>query len=297
MKNTFNTKNWKSYYINLDHREDRRQHIERVFKKVGIKAERLSGKTDNDVVNFPEIKLASICKTPDCFNNKKSIFLHSPGNWGCTLSHYSILKKHLDSKDKRILAIFEDDAYFSEDFNERLKYLQDNFDLDWDFFYLGSWCRLIKDEKTKIKYVWRIRDIVLGGHGYLVNPKSLPKIIELVKEKAKETEIIDSIYCHLIPYLKMYAFIPGMVSQIVDKSDIKNSKGNYPAFFIKTYGEHIFSNKLKDFKYYKTSKLYFYWFYFVLRIINLIGHIGIYLKLKIPYIYKILKPYFPDKIE
>lgn len=208
MKNAFNTKNWKAYYINLEHRTDRREHIESEFKKVGIQAEKLSAMIDKDVVNFPEIKLTNVVSPAPHSTDNSCIAPHSDGNWGCTLSHYSILKKHLESKDEKILAIFEDDAYLSEDFNERLEYLQKNFDLDWDMFYLGSWCRLIKDEKTKIKYVWRIRDIIYSGHGYLVNPKSLPKIIELVKEKAKETEIIDSIYCHLVPQLKMYAVIP-----------------------------------------------------------------------------------------
>lgn len=202
-----------------------------------------------------------------------------------------MLKKHLESKDERILAIFEDDAYFSEDFNERLEYLEKYCDLEWDMFYLGSWCKLIKDDKTHVKYVWRIRDVVLSGHGYLINPKSLPKIIELVKEKAKETEIIDSIYCHMVPQLKMYALIPGMVSQIKSQSNIAFSNGNYHGLFTKIYGEHIFAKRLQDFKAYKTYKIYLYlvnnwWLMPPIRIIVKI------MKKYTPHTYNLLKSYF-----
>ncbi len=166
--------------------------------------------------------------------------------------------------------------------------MQENFDLEWDIFYLGSWCRLIKDEKTHIEYVWRIRDIVYGGHGYLVNPKSLPKIIELVKEKAKETEIIDSIYCHLVPYLKMYAFIPGMVSQIRGKSDIRASLGTYPEFFSKLYGEHIFSYRLTDFKYNKTNKIYLLKYDLKFKIRNYIIRFSKFLNSSFPRVYRVV---------
>lgn len=192
------------------------------------------------------------------------------------------------------MAIFEDDAYFSDDFNERLLYLQENCHLEWDMFYLGSWCRLIKDEKTTIKYVWRIRDILYGGHGYLINPKSLPKIIELVKEKAKETEIIDSIYGHLVPFVRIYAFIPGMVSQIKSRSDIAVSTSEYPILFKKIYGEHVFAKRLKDFQYYKTNKIYLYPMYnwrsndVARMIVNI-------MKKYIPSIYGFLKSFLIDK--
>jgi len=81
MNNAFNTKNWKVYYINLEHRTDRREHIESELKKVGIQAERFIGKTDTDSVHFPEIELANCTTTPPHAPDMTYVSPHSAGNW------------------------------------------------------------------------------------------------------------------------------------------------------------------------------------------------------------------------
>jgi len=91
----------------------------------------------------------------------------------------------------------------------------------------------------------------------------------------------------------MYAFIPGMVGQIKSKSDIAHSAGNYDSLFSQMYGEHIFANKLRDFRYYKTNKIYLY-----IRLYKsqgIISFCGQFLRDFFPRIHKILKPYFSAK--
>lgn len=81
MKNSFNTNNWKAYYINLEHRTDRKEHIESELKKVGIQAERFIGKTDTDIVHFPEIELTNVVRGAPHTSEKHDIYPHSAGNW------------------------------------------------------------------------------------------------------------------------------------------------------------------------------------------------------------------------
>lgn len=81
MINAFNTKNWKAYYINLDHRTDRREHIESELKKVSIQAERFAGKTDRDIIHFPEIQLTNFQRGAPHSTDVDFIEPHSAGNW------------------------------------------------------------------------------------------------------------------------------------------------------------------------------------------------------------------------
>lgn len=83
------------YYINMDHRPERREHIENnVLGKLGIKAERISGvKGDSE----------DALKMPNGLR---------PGEKGCYLSHRKIAKKFLEKGGEWAL-IFEDDAALS----------------------------------------------------------------------------------------------------------------------------------------------------------------------------------------
>ena len=104
------------------------------------------------------------------------------GNIGCALSHYNLIKNH---NSEKILGIFEDDVLLCEDFNDRFSYIENNFNLDWDIFFLSSFYHLNNDnsrwnqtgdfEFTDIKYIHRVYGSFCT-HSYLVNPKSKDKI-------------------------------------------------------------------------------------------------------------------------
>jgi FkbM family methyltransferase len=230
--------------ISLNERKDRRDWINSHLPNFNIKYDFFDAIVDNNEynINFPKS--------------------YNKGQKGCFLSHYKLLKTHNSDK---ILGIFEDDVILCEDFLERFKYIEDNFDLEWDIFFLSSYYHLNehKDrwndsgdfELTNIKYIHRVYG-AFTTHSYLVNPKSINKILNLIDENIHDTYAIDHVYCAKIESkLNCYSFTPGMANQKVSYSDVDNTKKD-PNIFKSIIGDHYYVDNLKDFDYDKYFEKY-----------------------------------------
>ena len=230
--------------ISLKTRNDRRELINSHLPKFNLKYEFFDAITDNNEynINFPT--------------------KYNKGQIGCFLSHYKLLKTHNSDK---ILGILEDDVEFCDDFLDRFKYIEDNFNLDWDIFFLSSYYHLNnhKDmwnhsgdfELTDTKYIHRVYG-AFTTHAYLVNPKSINKILKLIDENIADTYAIDHVYCSKIESkLNCYSFTPGMANQRISYSDVDGG-GKDPNVFKSILGEHYYINNLKDFDYDKYFEKY-----------------------------------------
>jgi FkbM family methyltransferase len=230
--------------ISLKTRNDRRELINSHLPKFNLKYEFFDAITDNNEynVNFPT--------------------KYNKGQIGCFLSHYKLLKTHNSDK---ILGILEDDVEFCDDFLDRFKYIEDNFNLDWDIFFLSSYYHLNehKDrwnhsgdfELTDTKYIHRVYG-AFTTHAYLVNPKSINKILKLIDENIADTYAIDHVYCAKIESkLNCYSFTPGMANQRISYSDVDGGSKD-PNVFKSIIGEHYYVNNLKDFDYDKYFEKY-----------------------------------------
>lgn len=281
--NPFIIQNWKTYYINLDRRNDRRERIEAELLKQGISAEKFSALTDADGWKFPNLEYGEGS---------------AKGELGCTFSHYSILKQHLESKSEKILAIFEDDAHFSLDFKKRLKYLADNFDLEWDVFHLSAAIKIYRNRKTNVKHVYKVTDSIFCTHAMLINPKSIKRILKSIESEIKNGySNMDGIYHRLVPYYSMYCFVPGMVSQDMNEpGDIAGGRNNITQCFITTMGQHVFIERLEDYDYRNTGFIKSLVGYAHLTLSNkfdrFIGSIGIKIKNISPKFYFFIKKFF-----
>ncbi len=232
------------FYINLSNREDRNSHILLELDKINISAKRFEALTKQD--NFLNFEL------PELMND---------GNKGCALSHIKILE---DSKNSdKIIGIFEDDAVFCEDFIERFKYIEENFDKDWDIFFLSSFYHLNDDknfkwkeiefEFTDVKYIHRVYSS-FTTHSYLVNPKSINKILDLIYSEIQNAYAIDHLYILIQDKLNCFSFTPGMTMQYSNISDISNDFKSQESFAEKL-GEHVYAKNIKDFNYDKYFNL------------------------------------------
>ena len=229
--------------ISLPNRTDRREWVETHLNSFNIPFEFFNAKTSS-AQNYDNLKFLQGIKGP---------------NIGCALSHYEIIKNHNSNK---ILGIFEDDVLLCEDFLERFTYIENNFNLDWDIFFLSSFYHLNTDnnrwhksgdfEFTDIKYIHRVYGSFCT-HSYLVNPNSKDKILKLIRENSHKSYAIDHLYILIQPELNCFSFTPGMANQIVSHSDIDNTVKNQKTFE-KTVGPHYFVNKLNDFDYDKYFK-------------------------------------------
>jgi GR25 family glycosyltransferase involved in LPS biosynthesis len=228
--------------INLPHRTDRRDYIETHLKSFNIPFEFFEALTSTQ--NYDNLEFL-----PEINN----------GNIGCTLSHYELIKNH---NNNNILGIFEDDALLCEDFLERFSYIENNFNLDWDIFFLSAFYHLNTDnnrwhksgdfEFTDIKYIHKVYGSFCT-HSYLVNPNSKDKILKLIRENSHKSYAIDHLYILIQPYLNCFSFTPGMTNQIVSYSDINNVVKNQNSFET-IVGPHYFTNKLNNFDYDKYFK-------------------------------------------
>jgi GR25 family glycosyltransferase involved in LPS biosynthesis len=228
--------------INLSQRTDRREWVENHLNSFNIPFEFFNAKTSTQ--NYDNLKFLQGIKS---------------GGIGCTLSHYELIKNHNSNK---ILGIFEDDVLLCEDFLERFTYIENNFNLDWDIFFLSSFYHLNTDknrwhdsgdfEFTGTKYIHRVYGSFCT-HSYLVNPNSKDKILKLIRENSHKSYAIDHLYILIQPELNCFSFTPGMANQIVSHSDIDNTVKNQNTFET-TVGPHYFVNKLNDFDYDKYFK-------------------------------------------
>lgn len=230
------------WYINLSHRQDRRDHIARELTKAGIQAERFDALRMEDYHGPKEHVAVMKAGTP------KTI-----GNW---LSHTAVWEKGKGT-DKAI-GVLEDDALLCEDFTTRLQYIEDHFDRDWDIFYLGAtyhvnpavWHKhtLGRDfEQTDIKYIHRVYG-AFSNQGYLVNGRSVDKLLAMMQEEMPKARGSDQALIQLQPKLQCFSFTPGMVFQIDSESDIGRGVTHF-SHFLKALGPHVWCNRLEDFDY------------------------------------------------
>lgn len=106
------------FYINLDHRVDRRKTVEKELKKIDPK---LKNVTRFSAIDGEKMKI-------------------SPQK-GCAMSHMECVKIAKEKKYKNVL-ICEDDFYFNQPIDKILQHLKDFFDYinnDYYFFLLGTY--------------------------------------------------------------------------------------------------------------------------------------------------------------
>ncbi len=147
------------YYINLDFRLDRNDHITNLFSKMGLThfVERISGVDGS--------------KEPD----------HILRQHYCSQSHHKIFNIAKERNLKRFV-VFEDDfmLYNTDEYNgldiiesglEQLNEIQ-----DWDIVYFGGYIfdKIIKKVNTNLLKV----DTILALHGYGVSKSGLHKLLE-----------------------------------------------------------------------------------------------------------------------
>ena len=148
----------KIYYINLEHRKDRKESIVKEIKKID-----------------PEFK-----KT-----ERINAVLQKPGWIGCGKSHILALEDALEKGYDNVL-IFEDDFIFQVE-NEKILHTLKNFLKefnDYNLFLLGSNLGQAREEKGDfIK--------VVNGQtasGYMINKKFVPVLLQNFREAVKALE-------------------------------------------------------------------------------------------------------------
>ena len=200
----------KMYYINLEHRTDRKEHMEGWLKNLGL---------------LPH----SIERIDAVYNKEK-------GYIGCTQSHIKALETFLES-GHNVCCIFEDD-YAPVNPSFFLVSLANIFlkNVDFDLIQL-SYNGLVS---TETEYPFLVKPThAQTTSGYMITREFAPKLLENFKEalhlslEAEETTGKNTNYCcdmywnKLMPESKWFVHIPRLGYQMESYSDVEGRSVNY----------------------------------------------------------------------
>lgn len=214
-------------FVNLPHRTDRLAHMQNQLSRItSFKAEPIRGM-------YPHEYQGEQWKVQTMRNR-------TPGAIGCHMSQVRVMQEALAFGQHAI--VMEDDLHFCEDFDKRFEYVE-NFlhGRDWDVFWFGTsvhinppyWHRkggsgMPPDCSSNLGFDAKCTSDprVLQTFGafatfaYAVNVKSIEKVVNMLDGCMHESIGIDWSFVKLQPQLKTFAFLPGMVKQIDNRSDI-----------------------------------------------------------------------------
>lgn len=243
-----------SAFVNLDSRHDRLTHMNEQLLKAGIDAVRHRGILPNEV-NDPRT---------DVMRNR------TPGAIGCHMSQVGIMKKALELGKSAL--VMEDDLIFCSDIQERLEYISNwSENHEWDVIWLGAafhipgfWHKLGKsgmppDCSAKLGRDCEVTDDprMIRTYGafdtfaYIVNYKSIQKILDLFDQHLHTSIGIDWLFIKLQPQLKCFSFVPGCVKQMDNESNIGTGMTIWSGF-LKLNGTfensaYVYKDKMTDF--------------------------------------------------
>jgi GR25 family glycosyltransferase involved in LPS biosynthesis len=193
------------YYINLDHRTDRKKEFLNEMKKV----------------DFPENKIVRI---PAIYDKKR-------GHLGCSKSHIKTLEQFINSKYKNCI-IFEDDFEFTSegDMEQIENVFQQN--IPFDVIMLSG--NEIKTENSEYSGLKRVLNAQTTS-GYMVSKEFAPTLLKNFKEGCVLLEkdynhsmyAVDQYWKKLQPESKWFIFSPKLGKQRYSYSDIESVKINY----------------------------------------------------------------------
>lgn len=242
-------------YLNLDHRPDRKEHIERELKKAGIEAVRTRGKLPQEIDNGTNPRY-------------QVMWQRTKGALPCHYGQVEIMQEAL--RQNRHSFVMEDDNCFCSDVHERMAIAEDFLkDKDWTLFNLGGTYHLPHDthwhkvghspdmqqcrckvgvdvEATESKYMVRTYGC-FSTFAYIVNKDKLKDVLTFLEANVHLSMGIDWLMILLQPYINSYSFVPGICRQIDNKSDIGQGDTIFSGFA--RLGNHWYADKMSDFDY------------------------------------------------
>jgi glycosyl transferase family 25 len=192
------------FYINLEHRKDRKEHVENELKKIGLNGERFNAiKTKNGAI-------------------------------GCSMSHLRLLQD-ADKNNLSHIVILEDDITFLNPklFTNHLDTFLKNRKNEWDVVLFAG--NNIPPYKNIDETCIRISSCQTTT-GYMVNGHYIKTLMENIKAglnnlianpSDKINFAIDRFWFSLQRKDRWFLIIPPTVIQREDYSDIEQRKTNY----------------------------------------------------------------------
>jgi len=186
----------KILYINLDRRNDRKEHIEKELNKinwigsveriVAVDGRKLVKNDLNNLLNNDAIN--EFMDTSDRQFAPGSYM--SKGAAGCALSHRKCWENIYYGNDEKVL-VLEDDIRFDNEFNEKLKSYLENIP-DYDILYIGF--HEARGSKQHNNILKKPGEVVFGLFGYVINKRITKKLLDMFPIRGQIDSEIAKIY-------------------------------------------------------------------------------------------------------
>jgi GR25 family glycosyltransferase involved in LPS biosynthesis len=208
------------FYINLEHRTDRKLHIEQQLKNLGL----------TQFERFNAIKL-------------------SDGRVGCSMSHLKCLQIAKERNYDHLL-ICEDDTTFlnpSLFINKINTFFQKKFVTNWDvLLFAGNNVppyKIVDETCIQVNHCQTTTCYLVNGNYFDVLIDNIKKGIQLlIKEPTNHINYaIDKYWLQLQKIHKWFLIIPLTVIQREDYSDIEQKRINYSGMMTDLNKEHLFT--------------------------------------------------------
>ena len=172
--------------INLDKRTDRLEKISKQLDELGITFERFSA-------------IDGTGKNPMLANRD---------------SHLQVWRENLGKK----VLVLEDDAYFIDDFQERLDQVIQTLPENWDVFYLGALLDKRTGKVIKVNNDWYRQIVSTGTQAYCVHPDIMQYCIDRLEIYDGYIDVGLRI---LAEDMNAYITQPNLVTQYPGYSDLR----------------------------------------------------------------------------
>lgn len=149
------------YYINLDHRDDRKTQFLGEMAKI----------------EFPSEKIERI----------QAVYLKERGHLGASLSHIKTVETFIQSQHKTCM-IFEDDFELSEEPSQVQKAIQQIFDNNVEFDVVMLSANIYEEEEIpQYDFIKKVKSAATAS-GFILSRDFAPILLENLKEGAKKLE-------------------------------------------------------------------------------------------------------------
>lgn len=196
--------------ISLKRSTERRELVQKQFKKAGIRVEFVDAIDRNDLI-LPELSDKE---------NPKSVIPIGTGILACMLSHKKVMEEAIAANIPAV-CIFEDDIVLSDDFNERIKYMEGLPGFDFDILSLGGHFPGIRSltgsaNPTEMNHIYQITELS-GTYGYIITKKAMEFCVRNLHYNFGIDQFMAT---HLYRRFKSMAFLPFPVGTRPCKSEI-----------------------------------------------------------------------------
>lgn len=214
----------KVYYINLDHRDDRKDHVIQQMQnaEIDMLATRLPavyGK-DLDINNLDNI-ITPYAK--DCVNGKIKRFgiTLTQGGVGCAMSHKKAWETIIENDNDNAL-ILEDDVDINDKLVYKLNYYEQYLPPDWDIIFLGYHPTSMGNFYSINNRFFLKTTKVYGLFGYIVSKSGAEKLLKLFPINLQ----IDSEFENAIKKYKLNVYVvkPNLRLILSDQSEVSEKR-------------------------------------------------------------------------